>query len=229
MYIGKNFVENTLNYVNRIPNRRSCLRIGDVRRAFDDLQRIANAVVHPHYCLRTPEHFDFSRTSVRKCCGNLFGRGEVEGIGVTREDIKDAAFSKREQDRLLHMDEVEQEQLDGYLTARGLTRRRLLRASSFMSALAAIGPWSAKPAYAANSLEANNLAALVSAATAQKIQDEDGRIHTVESNDKTVHLGVFDTTLPPILKIDSGDTLSFPRKNKIKSCINERSGLSRIY
>ncbi len=145
-----------------------------------------------------------------KCCGNLFGCGEEEGTGVLREDIKDAAFSKRAQDRLLHMDEVGQEQLDGYLTARGLTRRRLLRASGFMSALAAIGPWFAKLAHAADSLEANNHAALVSATTAQQEHDEEGRVHTVECNDKTVQLGVFDTTLPPILKVDSGDTLSFP-------------------
>ena len=31
----------------------------------------------------------------------------------------------------------------------------------------------------------------------------------VESNDKTVHLGVYDTTLEPILKVDSGDTISY--------------------
>jgi acetamidase/formamidase len=35
-------------------------------------------------------------------------------------------------------------------------------------------------------------------------------VHTVESNKDTVRLGVFDTTLPPIIKIDSGDTVSFP-------------------
>ena len=34
-------------------------------------------------------------------------------------------------------------------------------------------------------------------------------MHVVESNDKTVHLGVFDTTLEPILKVDSGDTISY--------------------
>ena len=38
----------------------------------------------------------------------------------------------------------------------------------------------------------------------------EGKVHVVESSDKTVHLGVYDTTLPPILTIDSGDTLSFP-------------------
>ena len=53
-------------------------------------------------------------------CGNLFGCGEENGTGVLREDIKDAAFTRRAADRLLHMDEMNQEQLDGYLTARGL-------------------------------------------------------------------------------------------------------------
>jgi len=32
----------------------------------------------------------------------------------------------------------------------------------------------------------------------------------VESNEKTVHLGVYDTNLAPVEKIDSGDSVSFP-------------------
>jgi len=135
-------------------------------------------------------------------CGNLFGCGEEQGTGVLREDIKDAAFTKRAADRLLHMDEMNQEQLDGYLTARSLSRRRLLRASSFMGALAGIGPWFSKLARAANALEAGP-------APPPK-KDDQGRVHVVESNDRTVHLGVYDTTLEPILKVDSGDTISYP-------------------
>ena len=133
-------------------------------------------------------------------CGNLFGCGEEKGTGVLREDIKDAAFTKRAADRLLHMDEMNQEQLDGYLTARGLSRRWLLRASSFMGALAAIGPWFTKLAHAADGLDGD----------AAPKKDDEGRVHVVESNDKTVHLGVYDTTLEPILKVDSGDTISYP-------------------
>jgi acetamidase/formamidase len=136
-------------------------------------------------------------------CGNLFGCGEEQGTGVLREDIKDAAFTKRAADRLLHMDEVNQEQLDGYLTARSLSRRRLLRASSFMGALAGIGPWFTKLARAADTLKSEG-----SSAGAQT--KDEGRVHVVESNDQTVHLGVYDTTLDPILKIDSGDTISYP-------------------
>ncbi len=142
----------------------------------------------------------------RHACGNLFGCGEVNGTGVLREDIKDAAFTKCAADRLLHMDEVNQEQLDGFLTARGRSRRQLLRASSFMGALAGIGPWFTKMALATDAPGGSISPALK---TEQK-KDEPGRVHVVESNDKTVHLGVYDTTLDPILKVDSGDTISFP-------------------
>jgi len=69
-------------------------------------------------------------------CGHLFGCGEERGTGVLREDIKDAAFTRRAADRLLHMDEMNRQQIDGYLCARGRARRQLLRASSFMGALA---------------------------------------------------------------------------------------------
>ncbi len=141
-------------------------------------------------------------------CGNLFGCGEEKGTGVLREDIKDAAFTKRAADRLLHMDEMNQEQIDGYLTARGLSRRPLFRASGFIGALAGIGPWftkltNMKLAHAADALVC---AAATGPAAAQK--DDQGRVHVVESTDKT-HLGVYDTTLDPILKVDSGDTISY--------------------
>jgi len=55
-------------------------------------------------------------------CGGLFGCGDEKGTGVIREDIKDGAFNKRRADRLLHMDEVEQERVDGFLSARGRAR-----------------------------------------------------------------------------------------------------------
>src|ERR1700691_6472398 len=89
----------------------------------------------------------------RHACGTLFGCGEEQGTGVFREDIKDAAFTGRAADRLLHEDQLNQEQLDGFLTARGRSRRRLLRASSFMGALAGIGPWFNKLAGATDALD----------------------------------------------------------------------------
>ena len=134
-------------------------------------------------------------------CGNLFGCGDEKGTGVIREDIKDATFGNRTADRLLHMDEMDQERLDGFLTARGRMRRQLLRASSFMGALAAIGPRFARLAHAA---EGGN-------PTPAGASGGNGRTHVVESTRETVRLGVFDTTLPPIVTIESGDLVSFPK------------------
>jgi acetamidase/formamidase len=134
-------------------------------------------------------------------CGGLFGCGDEKGTGVVREDIKDGAFDKRASDRLLHMDELEQERLDGFLTARGRARRQLLRASSFMSALAAAGPWFGKLAQAAGDGSANPVAGAGGGGS---------RTYIVDSTKETVRLGVFDATLPPILRIESGDSISFP-------------------
>ena len=132
-------------------------------------------------------------------CGALFGCGDEKGTGVIREDIKDRAFDKRAADRLLHMDEVAQEPLDGVLSARGRARRQLLQASSFMSALAAVGPWFGRFAQAA---DAGGAAAAAAGAS--------GRVHVVDSNKETVRLGVFDATLPPVLTIESGESVSYP-------------------
>jgi acetamidase/formamidase len=154
------------------------------------------AVTHQHDLQsegRTPAH--------NHDCGNLFGCGDEKGTGVIREDLKDAAVTKRSGDRLLHMDEVDQARLDGFLTARGRLRRQLLRASSFMGALAAIGPRFGQLAHAA---EGGNPAPGAGRAGGT------GRTHVVESTKETVRLGVFDATLPPIVTVESGDWVSFP-------------------
>lgn len=121
-------------------------------------------------------------------------------MGIIREDIKDAAFNSRASDRLLHMDEVDQEAFDGYLSVRGRWRRKFLRASSFMAALAATEPWFAKLARAGES----------GAAPQRHSHPGEGRVHVVPSTKETVRLGVYDANLPPILTVDSGDTISFP-------------------
>jgi acetamidase/formamidase len=132
------------------------------------------------------------------CCANLFGCGDEKGTGIIREDIKDAVVNQRSSDRLLHMDEVDQETFDGYLSARGRWRRKFLQASGFMGALAAVEPWFAKLAHA----EGPDSSTASSAAG--------GRVHVVPSTKETVRLGVFDANLPPVLTIDSGDIISFP-------------------
>ena len=146
--------------------------------------------------LEEQDHDPENRPAPHHYCGNLFGCGDEKGTGVLREDIRAAASSKRVTDRLLHMDEVDQENLDGYLTVRGRSRRTLLRASSFLGVLAVVGPWFGKLAIAAHQDAGKQAPA--------------GRLHIVESNDETVRLGVFDTTLSPILTIDSGDSIRFP-------------------
>lgn len=150
------------------------------------------------------EHEGHPITHVHHDCGNLFGCGEEKGTGIVREDIKDAAVTSRTADRLLHMDELDQGTLDEYMTMRGRSRRKLLQASSFMGVLAAVSPWFAGLAHAAEPQNDKK-----KPGSAQRSSDE-GKLHTVESNNDTVRLGVFDTTLPPILKVDSGDTISFP-------------------
>ncbi len=156
-----------------------------------------------------PDHYDQENQPTRHhhYCGNLFGCGDETGTGVLREDIKDDALTKRVSDRLLHMDELNQENLESYLTVRGRFRRKLLRASSFMGLLAAVEPWFAKLAYA----EGGGGGGQMSAGSDNGFGGGgEGRVHVVESNNQTVHLGVFDATLPPILTIDSGDFVSFP-------------------
>src|SRR5262245_28149504 len=144
-------------------------------------------------------------------CGNLFGCGEEQGTGVLREDIKAAALTRRTTDRLLHMDEMDQAALDGYLSARGRSRRALLRASSFMGALAAVGPWFTrlafgKPAFAAGNVDSPP--ASDKHPSGSKESQKEGRDHAIDSTDQTVHLGVFDANLPPIVTIESGDTIT---------------------
>ncbi|MBV8591442.1 MAG: hypothetical protein JO212_15520, partial [Acetobacteraceae bacterium] len=133
-------------------------------------------------------------------CANLFGCGDEKGTGILREDIKARAFNNRASDRLLHMGEIDQANFDNYLSARGRWRRQLLQASSFMGALAAVGPWFAKLARAEDS----------GAASMRPSSPDAGRMHVVPSTRETVQLGVYDTNLPPILTIDSGDLISFP-------------------
>jgi acetamidase/formamidase len=132
-------------------------------------------------------------------CANLFGCGDEKGTGIIRDDIKDAAFDNRASNTLLHMDEVDQETLDGYLSARGHWRRKFLQASSFMGALAAVEPWFVRLAQAQESGAAPKRQSL-----------RGGRVHVVPSTKETVQLGVFDANLAPILTIDSGDVISFP-------------------
>jgi acetamidase/formamidase len=144
------------------------------------------------------EHDHHHHHNHHHACANLFGCGDEKGTGIIREDIKDAAFDARASDALLHRDEVDQQTLDGYLSARGRFRRKFLQASTFMGALTAVEPWFARLARAEES------------GAAPKRQPNEGRVHVVPSTKETVQLGVYDTNLTPILTVDSGDVISFP-------------------
>jgi len=78
-----------------------------------------------------------------------------------------------------------------------------LRASSFMGVLAATGPWFSKLAFAGQKDAGKKTSG------AKHPEKDEGKVHVVESTNETVHLGVFDTTLPPIIKIDSGEHHKF--------------------
>jgi acetamidase/formamidase len=66
-----------------------------------------------------------------------------------------------------------------------------------MGVLAAVEPWFARLARAEK-------------APPRRQPHGEGRVYVVPSTRETVRLGVFDANLPPILTIDSGDTISFP-------------------
>jgi hypothetical protein len=136
------------------------------------------------------------------------GCGDENGTGMLREDVKDGIFDQHTVDRLTHRDELDQERFDRYLTARGPRRRQLLRASNFMGALSAVGPWFERLAHAAG--DGNPVA--TGNPGSPKLADggPHHRVHVVPSTTETVRLGVFDTTLAPILTIESGDFVSFP-------------------
>jgi acetamidase/formamidase len=147
------------------------------------------------------QHYDPAEAMpVSHSCGNLFGCGDENGTGILREDLKDRVVDRRAMDRLLHRDEIDQPRFDGYLTARGHGRRHLLRASGFLGTLAAVGPRFARLARAADT----------GGGGAPGAAKPGRRLHVVPSINETVRLGVFDSTLPPILTIESGDWVSFP-------------------
>ena len=133
-----------------------------------------------------------------QACANLFGCGDEKGTGVIREDIKEAIFDSARADRVLHMDEVDQQNLDKYLSTRGRGRRAFLKASSFMGLLASVETSFAR------------LARAQQGPPAQNAPSSGGRVHVVPSTKETVRLGVFDANLPPVLTIESGDIISFP-------------------
>ena len=134
----------------------------------------------------------------------MFGCGENIGSGsfIFRDEIAQAGYAPQA-DRLRHMDSIDQDRLEAVLDARGRARRTLLAAGGVLGLLAAVGPAFATFAEPRGSGRgAQPPAASASAQT--------GRVHSVPSTSATVRLGVFDTTLPNIVDVDSGDVVVYP-------------------
>ena len=140
----------------------------------------------------------------RHNCGSLFGCGEENGTGVVREDLKDAAFNSRAADRLRNMDEISQERLDGFLNARGLPVAGFAR-SSFLARWRDIGPWFNKLA------RARPMAGWLRAAVPARRPRNRGRRPRARGGEQRQDSSPrrIRHNLEPILKVDSGDTISY--------------------
>jgi acetamidase/formamidase len=133
----------------------------------------------------------------------MFGCGESVGRGafMFRDEVAQAVYGPRA-DRLRHTDRIDQDVLEAVLDRRGRARRALLAVGGILGLLAAVGPAVAAFAEPRGSDKQARPPAGGSAQT--------GRVHTVPSTSSTVRLGVFDSTLPNILDVDSGDVIVYP-------------------
>src|SRR5919197_1011935 len=133
----------------------------------------------------------------------MFGCGETIGRGsfMFRDEVAQAVYGPRA-DRLRHTDRIDQDVLEAVLDGRGRARRPLLATCGILGLLAAIGPALAAFAEPRGSDR--------DARTPAGGSGQTGRVHTVPSTSSTVRLGVFDSTLPNILDVDSGDIIVYP-------------------
>lgn len=144
---------------------------------------------HGHACTHTHGRFSI--------CGGLFGCGEDTGRWYQVEPARvRSALAPDTMDRFDHMDELERGTLEPYLSSYQVSRRRLVGVGGLLSLLAAVSPAA--------------LRSVLRVRAAEAAAAGGGRVHVVPSDRETVRLGVFDTTLPPILEVESGDTIAFP-------------------
>jgi len=137
--------------------------------------------------------------------GGLSGCGEEVGacrMGGAEPDAAVARTSKT----LLRNERLDGEGVDELLSEHSRSRRNLLRAGGLFGAIAAAGPILA-PARAA---ACEGFGGGADEGGAQPLfSREGGRVHVVESTSETVNWGVFDSTRPNIVDVDSGDVVSF--------------------
>ena len=143
---------------------------------------------------------------------SLSGCGEIEGTERAGDEVARAAAPESRRRRLFRLDELDGDTLDRVLTARGRERRDLLRAGGLLAGCAAVGPMFASACATPRSSPENASAGSGAGGPPPLFPpDGGGRVHTVESSNETVRLGVLDTTLPDIVEIDPGDTVVYPR------------------
>jgi acetamidase/formamidase len=106
-------------------------------------------------------------------------------------------------DRARQVDGVEQDELDGILDSRGVSRRNLMR----LSALLGAGTGAAFVAAAASPV-----AAAPGANAGSPVFDPRrvGKVHVLPSTAATVRVGAMDPTAPNAVEIESGDVVHYP-------------------
>jgi len=139
----------------------------------------------------------------RHGCGHagvLSGCGEVSFSVQHGEEAVARVYRGRERDRLEHADELDHDVVEQVVAARAQGRRELLRTGGLLGVLSAVGALFSRAARASSPSRPRPLFA----------DGGGGKVHVVESSPKTVRLGVFDSTLPNVLEIEPGDSISFP-------------------
>ena len=143
---------------------------------------------------------------------SLSGCSQVDAMERVADGVSDAIAPPSRLRRLFRLDEVDGEGLDAVLTARGRERRSFLGSGGLLAGCAAVGPLFATACAAPRGAASQATSPGPGSGGGPPLfPPGDGRVHTVESSNATVRLGVFDTTLPNILEIDPGDTIVYPR------------------
>ena len=135
--------------------------------------------------------------------GGLSGCGEDAGRGGMAGGPVEAAIDQRGE-RLAEMAELRNDRVEEMLDARARQRRMVLKAGGLFGALSAAAPFISK-AFAS---QAGMSADLGHGEPLFPL--EGGREHVVASTPETVRWGIFDTNLPNIVEVDSGDVVVLP-------------------
>ncbi len=140
--------------------------------------------------------------------GDLHGCSEPDRRWFrVRDEITEQATRGRVGDRLTHRDEIDQERLDGFLSARKATRRDVLRVGSLLPLATVASPLLG----GADARRAWPLFTPRPTAPPLFSTSPQGRTHTVPSVlGQSAFVGYYDDSLAPAATIDSGDIVIYP-------------------